>query len=151
MSKLISSIIAVLLLVTSVNPDRERFAKYKSVEAYEVRPGLLMLPTYSADGQVCEIGLEALHYSPELIRLDSTLSPKEIDQVFDELVPADERGPRSKDFPGDLITRDGGSLTMYTNFQNVLIQIYANATPRRGGNIVDEVVATLKWKNRKCQ
>jgi hypothetical protein len=29
-------------------------AKYKAVEAYEVRPGILVFPTYSEDGEVCE-------------------------------------------------------------------------------------------------
>jgi len=151
MSKLIGLVIAALLLVPSVNPDRERFAKYKAVEAFEVRPGLLVLPSYSADGQVCEIGLEKLHYSPEMVRLDSTLSRKEIDQVFDELVPADERGPQAKDFAGTQITQSGGSLTTNIDFQNVSIQIYGNATSEKRGITVDEVVATLKWKNRKCQ
>jgi hypothetical protein len=156
MSKLISLAFAAVLLVPSATPDRQRFAKYKAVEAYEIRPGILVLPTYSADGQVCEIGLEKLHYSPEMIRLDSTLSQKEIDQVFDELVPADERGPRTKDgSTGTLITRGGGSLTLTTNieFENILIQIYGEtASPARKGEItVDGVAATLKWKNQTCR
>ncbi|HUA02209.1 MAG TPA: hypothetical protein VMB02_17865 [Candidatus Aquilonibacter sp.] len=150
MSKLIGAVIA-LLLVPSVSPDRERFAKYKAVEAYEVPPGLLVLPTYSADGQVCEIGLERLHYSPELIRLDSTLSREEIDQIFDKLVPADERGPQSKDLAGSLITQGGGSLTTTVDFQNVSIQIYGAAVSKKHSITVDEVAATLKWKKRKCQ
>jgi hypothetical protein len=86
-----------------------------------------------------------------VIRLGSTLSRKEIDQVFDELVPADERGPQAKDFAGTRITLSGGSLTTNIDFQNVSIQIYGNATSDKGGITVDEVAATLKWKNRKCQ
>jgi hypothetical protein len=42
-----------------------RFSKYKTVEAYEIGPGILMMPNFSSDGQVCEIGLEILHYSPK--------------------------------------------------------------------------------------
>jgi len=153
MSKLISLAFTAMLVLLSVNPVHEKFAKYKAIEAYEIRPGILMMPRYSADGQVCEIGLEKLHYSPETIRLDSSLSRKEIDQIFDELVPADERGPKSKDFAGTLITQGGHSLTTNIDFENVSIQIYGDASPAAGkdGTTVDEVTATLKWKNRKCQ
>jgi hypothetical protein len=153
MSKLIGLALAAVLLPTAANPAHEKFAKYKAIEAYEIRPGVLMMPRYSSDGQVCEIGLEKLHYSPETIRLDSSLSRKEIDQIFDELVPAGERGPRSKDFAGALITQGGGSLTTNIDFENVSIQIYGAASPAdgKGGTTVDEVAATLKWKNRRCQ
>jgi hypothetical protein len=153
MSKLVSLAFTAMLLLLSVNPVREQFAKYKAIEAYEIRPGILMIPRYSADGQVCEIGLEELHYSPESIRLDSSLSRKEIDQIFDELVPADERGSRAKDFAGTLITQGGHSLTTNIDFENVSIQIYGDASPAagKGGTTADEVAATLKWKNRKCQ
>lgn len=151
MSKLTGFAFAVVLLLASAHPVHEDFAKYKAVEAYEVRPGVLMMPSYSSDGQVCEIGLERLHYSPETIRLDSSLSRKEIDDLFDELVPADERGPRSEDFAGTLITQGGGSLTMNIDFQNVSIQICGAAEAGEGGPTVGEVIATLKWKNRKCR
>jgi hypothetical protein len=153
MSKLIGlCFAATTLLLLSANPAHEKFAKYKAVEAYEIRPGVLMMPRYSADGQVCEIGLEKLHYSPETIRLDSSLPRKEIDQVFDELVPADERGPKSKDPFGTLITQGGQSFTTNVDFENVSIQIYGSASSAsKGGTTVDEVAATLKWKNRKCQ
>lgn len=153
MSKLIGLALAAVFLQAPANPAHERFAKYKAVEAYEIRPGVLMMPRYSSDGQVCEIGLEKLHYSPEIIRLDSSLSRKEIDQIFDELVSVDERGPRSKNVTGNLITQGGGSLTTNIDFENVLIQIYGDASsaPGKGGITVDEVAATLKWKNRRCQ
>ena len=151
MSKLIGLGFVVLFVLFAANPVHEIFTKYKPVEAYEIRPGILMMPRYSADGQVCEIGLEKLHYSPETIRLDSSLSREEVDQVFYELVPADERGPSSKDFAGTIITRGGQSLTTNVDFQHVSIQIYGDASsPGGGATTVNEVVATLKWKSRKC-
>jgi hypothetical protein len=149
MSKLIGLAFAAVLLLPSANPIHENFAKYKAIEAYEIRAGVLMMPSYSSDGQVCEVGLEKLHYAPETIRLDSTLSRQEIDQIFDELVSADERGPRSNDFAGTTITQGGHSLTTTTDFENVSIQIYGAAG--KGGTTVDEIAATLKWKNRTCR
>jgi hypothetical protein len=38
------------------------------------------MPRYSADGQVCEIGIEKRHFSPEEISLNSGLSGTEINQ-----------------------------------------------------------------------
>jgi hypothetical protein len=32
----------------------DQFKRYKAVEAYEVRPGVLMMPRYDSGGQVCE-------------------------------------------------------------------------------------------------
>jgi hypothetical protein len=90
---------------------------------------------------------------PEVIRLDSSLSRKEIDQTFDELVPEDKRGAKSNDVIGTLITQGGHSLTTKMDFENVSIQIYgdASAGTAKSETIVDEVAATLKWKNRKCR
>ena len=59
MLKLFSLVVAVMLLLPTTNSGREKFAKYKPVEAYEIQPGILMMPRYSADGQVCEIGIES--------------------------------------------------------------------------------------------
>ena len=152
MSKVIALGFTAVFALFAAIPVHETFAKYQTVEAYEVRPGILMMPSYSADGQVCEIGLEKLHYSSETIRLDSSLSRKEIDQIFDELVPAAERGPSAKDFARTLITQNGHNLTTNVDFQNVSIQIYGDAsTAGKAGATVDEVVATLKWKSRKCR
>jgi hypothetical protein len=152
MSKLIGSVAAVLLLVAA-SPVRERFAKYKTVEAYEIRPGILMMPRYAADGQVCEIGLQKLHYSPEKIRLDSSLSRKEIDAVFDELVPSSERGPKPTGLlEQGMTTQSGASMVSDEEYQNVSIQIYsAVVSEQKDAVTADDVTATLKWKNRKCQ
>lgn len=152
MSKLANAAaVAMLLLFSAAYHSHNNFAKYKAVEAYEIRPGVLMMPSYSSDGQVCQIGLEKLHYSSGNIRLDSSLSRKEIDQIFDELVPADVRGPRSKDFPRPVMSEAGGVLVTAVVYQNVTIQIYGSVADEKNASIVDEVVATLKWRNRNCQ
>jgi hypothetical protein len=38
MSKLIGLAFAAVLLLAAPNPAHEKFAKYKAVEAYEIRP-----------------------------------------------------------------------------------------------------------------
>ena len=133
------------------NSGREDFAKYKAVEAYEMRPGILMMPRYSADGHVCEIGLEGLHYSPGLIRLDSGLSRTVIDQIFGELVPEDERGPRTKSFDG-LIHQDGHVLTETTDFERVSLQFVSGVLSNsKRGTTIGTTIAVIHWKSRKCK
>jgi hypothetical protein len=154
MSKVIGSVVAVMLLLATASPDREEFAKYKAVEAYEIRPGILMIPRYSVDGQVCDIGLEKLHYSPEKIRLDSSLSRQEISQIFDELVPSAERGPKPTNLlEKGMTTFSGRGMISGEEYQNVSIRIFGSFSPADGkeGATLDEVAATLTWKNRKCQ
>ncbi len=152
MSKLIGLACAVVLLVPGAKLQTDQFSKYKTVEAYEIRPGILMMPRYSADGQVCEIGLERRHYSPEVIRLDSTLSRKEIDEIVDELAPASERGPKEGGLLGDPALIAGGSLTTSETYENISVEIYSELSPSGKLEIAEEnVAAALKWKNRKCQ
>ena len=153
MSRSVGLACTVVLLLLSARPQSDRFSRYKSVEAYEIRPGILIMPRYSDDGRICEVGLERLHYSPAQIRLDSSLSRKEIDQIFEELVPANERGPKSKDFGADLISRGGGSVTTNAEFENVSIQIFGEELPMSSPREIAaaDIVATVRWKNRNCK
>jgi hypothetical protein len=143
---------AVLLLGTGMI-TKQQFTKYRKVDAYEVRPGILMMPRFTADDQVCEIGLQRLLYSPELIRVNSDLSRRDVDLILDELVPADERGKPVKSPLDGLITESGQSMVTSMDFENVVIDIYGSTAPqgRKGGITESEVVATVKWKKRTCR
>jgi hypothetical protein len=151
--KILTGLICALTLVfCAATPQDATFVNYKSVEAYEIRPGILAMPRYSADGLVCEVGLERRHYSPEKIYLDSALSREEIDQIADELAPASERGPRTMG-DMDFSERDGGGITTTSAYENVQIQIYSAVSPasKKHETVVDDVAATIKWTNRNCQ
>jgi hypothetical protein len=146
----ITSLVAILLF-GSTTPSRERFARYKTLDAYEVRPGVLMMPTYRVDGQICEIALERLHYRSGTIRLDSELSRQQIDEVFDELVPADERGPRSSRVVGSVVTQSGPSLSTDVDYERVSIHIYGIvAASHKRTKVIENRVAILNWKDRSC-
>ena len=153
MLKPICAVLAVILFSPSFNSARKDFAKYRAVEAYEVRPGFLMMPSYSADGHVCEIGLEARHYSPELIRSNPDLSGTEIDQILEEIVPDSERGPKAKDPIGTLIMRRGSGITTNIDYEHVSVQIYSVVTsqPKKKPVVADNIAAVIRWKNRECQ
>ena len=145
MSKLIGLAFVAMLLLPPANPHTQTFAKYKAITAYEIRPGILVMPRYGTNEEVCEIGLEKLHYSPEMIRLDSGLSRAAIDQIFEELAPTSERDSKSNDLTDNLIAQNGSSLTTITDFEKVTILIYGLASSgARHSVTTDNVVATIK-------
>jgi hypothetical protein len=152
MAKLVSATCALLLLLVET-PGNNPLAKYRAVEAYEVRPGILAFPRYAEDGRVCEVGLEGRHYSPEKIALDSTLSRLEIDAIVDELAPADKRGPRSAGPLDGLNTITGHAMRQIEDYENVTLQIdsvWLAGNPEKNA-IVDDIVVAIKWKNRLCK
>ncbi len=150
MAKILSA--ACVLLLLTASPQKNSMTKYKAVEAYEVRPGILMFPTYSEEGQVCQIGLERSHYSPEIIRLDSTLAREDVDAIVDELAPASERGPKSQNPFDDLMLVVGPGMTTFEEYENVTVNIeravIANSKKK---STVDDVAAVIIWKHRKCK
>jgi hypothetical protein len=155
MAKLTGSALVALVLLVAASPGRERFARYKAIEAYEIRPGILMMPRYSPDGQVCEIGVEKLHYTPERVRLSSSLSRKEVDQIFDELVPSAERGPKPEgpSDRGSMVFAGSNGMVVTEEYRDVSISFYGLTSPGAGKDEItlDEVAATIKWKSRSCQ
>ncbi|MDE3104774.1 MAG: hypothetical protein KGK08_06335 [Acidobacteriota bacterium] len=153
MLKMVALSLAAMLLLETGITTKQQFTKYRKVDAYEVRPGILMMPRFTADDQVCEIGLQRLLYSPELIRVDSDLSRKDLDLILADLVPADERGKPVKSPLDGLVTEGGHSTVTSMDFENVVIDIYGGTGPQgRKGEIAEsEVVVTVKWKKRTCR
>jgi hypothetical protein len=127
-------------------PESGRFAKYRAVEAYEIRPGILMMPKYSADGQVCKISIQRDHYVNGVVDVDSTLSREVLTKIFEELVPADQRGPLTtpKEFAG-LSLYGGNTVATGTYYKYVSIQIIGPTSPR------NDVAALITWEGRTCQ
>lgn len=153
MPNLICLSLTILIMLNAAPTAQQRFAKYQKIEAYEVRPGILMMPRYTTDGELCEIGLEKLHYSAKVIRVDSTLSREEVFQILDEVVPAAERGKPSEYLLDNDISIMGQVRTTHIGFENVSIQIYGTNTssPDKNEVTVNQVVATVKWKQRICR
>lgn len=154
MWKLAVVVCVVMLSYSATHAQNGQFSKYKSVEAYEVRPGILMMPRYTADGQTCEIGLEKRHYSPGVISTISSFSSDEIDELVDELAPESVRGPKPTGFAGrDSLLIDGHVITWTRNYENIVVYIYAPQSDRCRKGICTEgnVAVTIAWKNRKCE
>jgi len=130
----------------------DQFKRYKAVEAYEIRPGILM-PRYASDGRVCEIGLQKRIYSPELIRHGSDLSRNEIDEIAEELAPPDQRGAEAEILAGNEITlTTGRGLTTISDYENVTIETHAWLLPSSDKeSTVEQDAAVIRWKHLKCE
>ncbi len=90
-----------------------RLQKYHAVEAYEIRPGVIVNPIYSANHAVCELSIERRHYSNNVVDMDALMSKEQIVSIFDELISPEERGrPRWK-LPGgtEITETDSGMVT----------------------------------------
>ncbi len=97
MTKFIRLVGAAMLLPLSASSGREKFANYKAVETYEIRPGILMMPRYSADGQVCEVEFQRRHYVDGEVYLGSTIPHETTLKIIDEIVPGSEERPFDQD------------------------------------------------------
>ena len=145
----LSVLVCAALAMSLSGGSPPEFSKYRKVEAYEVRPGVFMFPTYSSDGQVCELALERRHYSGEAINLDPTFSREEIIKLIDELAPISQRGPLTMGVGTEYLSeRSGGAATTFSEYENVSIHIYgwSSNSCARGG----DVAAAVRWKKRKC-
>jgi hypothetical protein len=142
------------LLLLGAQSHRDVFSKYKPVEAYEVRPTVMAVPRYSTDGQVCEIGLQRMLYSPDRVNLDPDLSREEIDAIVDDLAPSDERGPKVR--LGETMELSGNTASLTAAYANIDVEMFSDASWNSSKHSVLVSVrnirlAIIRWKNRKCQ
>lgn len=146
MMKLIASI-CLLALVAATSSDR--FQKYRGVEAYEIRPGVMMTPAYTAGHDLCEISIEKRHYSNNRVDMDAAMTEEEILSLFDELVPKDERGGPAGGLREDaeVSESDLGMLSTRILYENVTMVMYGmKDRPDRQKYIA----AIISWTDTPC-
>lgn len=145
MSRLIWLACVAALLLPLAERGGGRWSKYVRVEAYEIRPGVLILPKYSGDGELCEAVIEKEHYQDGVVDLDSTLPRKVVAGIFDQVAPPAKRGPFTidKELEG-LSLYGGGGVTTFVDYKNVSLDM-SRATSDAG-----YIVAVIAWKRRGC-
>jgi hypothetical protein len=146
MMKLIAS---TCLLALVASPCSDRFHKYNAVEAYEIRPGIMMVPVFAASGDLCEIGIEKRRYSDNRVDMDAAMPEEQIISMFDELVPREERGGLWGNLPADseIGRSDLGMLTTVIPYKNVSLEMYGKKDrPDRQKYIA----AIISWNNQQC-
>jgi hypothetical protein len=169
-----SKLFALALLAVSVwgQTAADLAAKYPSVSAYEVRPGILMTAKYAADGRICELVLEPRHYQAgDGIDLDAVLPARLEKEVIDELAPPSERGDPihrwSKKEPKDSwLDPDsymaGGVSYFKRSYENVSIEQHGyyrchdNQSSKKTDGKLDcseggDEVVVIRWTKRSCK
>ena len=145
-SKPTSAIFGMLLVCAAAYPQSgsELRSKYGTPsEAYEVRPNVLMTVVFGADGQACEMVIEARHTSKAGVNGNSLIPLPIAEEVLNEVAPIEQRGKG-----GRAITFSGGcsSITSY-EYENVTI--YRSEQCLQGGGKA-VLAITVKWKHRQC-
>ena len=146
MMKLIAS---VCLFAVVAGPPSDRIRKYPAVEAYEIRPGIIATPVYTASHDLCEISIEKRHYSNNSVDMDATMSKEQILSLFDELVPKQERGGPAGRLPPDTEITEGdlGMLTTRIPYENVTLAFFGKKdSPDRQ----KYVAAIISWNKLQC-
>jgi hypothetical protein len=138
----------VALAVASTEHD-QRFSNYKAIKAYETGSGILVLPRYSSDGQLCEVTLEKQHYSDNSVDLGSALSHDKIMEVVNLIAPASERGKSTMPFGTEYLSKhDGNSITTFADYEAVSVQIYGRSSPTFDAG---DIAARIRWNKPVCK
>ena len=119
---MVSALLVVMVAKSTSAPQtaQELAAKYPVVSYYEVRPGVLMEPRYSADGQICGFRLFAKQAMPKMNNFDLRSRDKTIEGILADLVPVDMRGQRAKDF--GMLARVGKVSNEVDDYENVFVE-----------------------------
>jgi len=148
MTKLIASI---CLLAFVVGPSSDRFQKYHTAEIYEIRPGIIIRPVYSASHDLCKISIEKLHYSNKAVDMDGVMSKAQILSLFDELAPREERGGPGLNLPADTETSqtDFGMLETSISYVNVTLEMFGKEK-EDSRDTQKYVAAIISWNKLQC-
>jgi hypothetical protein len=144
----------VLLFGTVVHFGRQAATefdnKYRRITSYELRPGIVMTPEYTREGQICQMVLERRQRTKSGFLLANTFTEKEVAELVDALVPTADRGnvvpvglSQGKGPEGYVAS---GIVRWVSTYENISVESVGIADPRPSGI----VYATITWRNRSC-
>lgn len=142
------TVVMILTTLAVAQTQGQLEAKYPKVNAYLVRPNILLTARYSNDGRVCNMALQPVRWTGNAVELLS-LSEEEAIRVVEEIVPESERGKKL----GGLLGTDhkvsvfsGHSFTRPYNYENIIVS-FAGTTGQDGS----DMVAVVTWRDRSCK
>jgi hypothetical protein len=143
------------LLVLAAGIHEHRFSRLKAVEAYEIRPRILMTPIYSDTGELCRVILEKRHVSSNIVDVDAQMSAVEIYGIFDELAPKVERGKLTLNLEeGQRTLGDSPARSTIVAYENVSLEMHGKHFPGDIRSFFENggyVAATINWEKRECR
>jgi hypothetical protein len=137
----------VTLVIVGVSATHQSLASYPRVESCEIRPGVLAMPRYADDGELCQVSIEKLHVQRNGVELGVPTMPREtVLKIIDELAPPSERGKAISQFAGfDYIDVINGTADIAAaNYENLSVQIYGSTSAS------GDVAVVLRWKREAC-
>ena len=145
---LIATVVVAMFLLTmgAAQTQRRLEEKYPKVNAYLVRPNILLTARYSRDGRVCDMALQPVRWTGDTVLL-FPLSEEETVRVVEELVPESERGKRKGGLLDDKLSVFAGhSINTPYTYENITIE-FAGTTDKGGA----DMVAVVTWNGRSCK
>jgi hypothetical protein len=141
------AISSLIVAIVGVPATHQSLTKYPRLESYEIRPGVLAMPKYADDGELCQVSIEKLHVQDSGVELGvPTMSRESVLKMIDELAPPSERGKAITQLAGfdyiDII--NGTADVAAANYENVSVQIYGSTSAP------GDVAVVLDWKRKAC-
>ena len=147
---LVAAILIALSPYYSVGQSRSSLAsRYRRVDAYELRPGVLATAEFDKEGKVCGITVEKRHTSVSGIELGSTLPRPLVEELISELAPTALRGqpinPKLQKLGNSSIF--GGMEERLDDYEHVSITVV--------GDVANDTdpgakVLLVRWKRKAC-
>ncbi len=145
-SKPTSAIFGMLLICAAAFPQSGSDLRRKygpPAEAYEVRPNVMMTVVFGADGQACEMVIEARHTSKAGVNGNDLIPSSIAEEILNEVAPKERRGKG-----GRAITFSGGCSSITSEeYENV--SIYRSEQCLHGGGKA-VLAITVKWRHKEC-
>ena len=138
--------LTVLIFLSVLSADAQTVTdletKYgKSLQIYEVRPGVMATVKFDENGQVREMRVERYNATEKMVYLDTTFPEDLLEEVINELAPATKRGAKSER-SGDTVFM-GGSARTFDEYKNASITYFASSR----GDCRGTVAIIITWKN----
>ncbi len=147
--KNLAIVFAVLLLTmaprTSAQDAQRLERKFPKLEAYAATPDVLLLARYAADGQFCELVMQPRHWVRKTMRVDPTLSQKEIVTLVEDLVPESQRGKKDAELSSGMLVISGATFSSTVKYEKMNI-IFAGSSKELGA----PTIALVEWPERHC-
>jgi len=121
--------------------------RLKKLVTFEIRPGIVVFPTFTTGGDVCRMVIEKKQYidssNPDFDRM---IPSDLVDRLVDEVVPPNERGKPSKYLSSESYIA-GGAAFIKQDYENVSVGVYGTSIvgKKNGAYLI-----VINWQNRTC-
>jgi hypothetical protein len=145
---LIGKLFMVFFTLPSLCQNAQDLAsRFKTVSAYELRPGILLLAKFDPSGQICEATIRPVA-AAESVKSAAGFSERLADELIEEVVPVSVRGAPERFLDPDS-TVAGGVYEVKTNYALVTVEKVGFYSEKPQQEAIQRVV--VRWRKRECR